>query len=150
MNLNALLCWEGLCLAVRGDQLPRRKYLGFLCDSTQWWCCGKHIWEEMTHGVMCKFAVFCIQLRIYVCDLSICGWFWCVFGYLVHVWLNTLTLVVQMWIPVRTVRVYTHLGCSSGDLIANLTSAVTGSMIYLGTPLNNTKVISIFFFLTKA
>lgn len=107
-------------------------------------------WRMESCANLPLFSASCFQWRICVCELSICGWFWCVFGYLVHVWLNTLTLVVQMWILVRTVHVYAYLGCSSGDLIANLGSAVTGSMIYLGTPLNNTKVISIFFFLTKA
>lgn len=96
------------------------------------------------------FSASCIQWRIYVCKLSICGRFWRVFGYLVRVWLNTLTLVVQMWIPVRTIRVYAYLGCSSGDLIGNLASAVTSSKIYLGTTLNNTKVIYIFFFLNES
>lgn len=104
-------------------------------------------WRMVSCANSQLFSASCIQWRIYVWELSICGRFWYLFGCLVHVWLNTLTLVVQMWIPVH---VDAHLGYSSGDLIANLTSAVTGSMIYIGTPLNNTKVISILFFLNES
>lgn len=106
-------------------------------------------WRMVSCANSQLFSASCIQWMICVCKLSICGRFLCVFGYIVRVWLNTLTLVVQIWIPVRSVCVYAHLG-SSGDLIGNLASTVTGSMIYLGTPLNNTKVISIFFFLNES
>lgn len=58
-------------------------------------------WRMVSCANSQLFSASCIQLRICVWELSICGRFWCVFGYLVHVWLYTLTLVVQMSIPVH-------------------------------------------------